>query len=164
MYADDSIMCCLFPSRCNSFPQTPVVIFSSLLEYINMIIVFSSPIFIAWSVLRIMLQFVEVPKLIDQKNSEDSCIEEQSLLEDVQTNRTEYLSDENNSDGYGDRLCSDSDLNLSNAIQRNLLDSKKAGPSSDCFNINMESSEEVVNIDMTNQSRRSSNSARRVFY
>jgi len=60
MYADDSIMCCLFPSRCNSFPQTTVVIFSSVLEYINMAIVLSSPIFIIWSLLRIALQFVEV--------------------------------------------------------------------------------------------------------
>jgi len=76
MYADDSIMCCLFPSRCNSFPQTPVVIFSSLLEYINMIIVFSSPFFIAWSVLRIMLQFVEVKlKLIlFHKSTSDSSV------------------------------------------------------------------------------------------
>eukprot|EP00102_Acyrthosiphon_pisum_P020641 XP_016657851.1 PREDICTED: uncharacterized protein LOC100573769 isoform X2 [Acyrthosiphon pisum] len=160
MYADDSIMCCLFPNRCNSFPQTPVVIFSSILEYINMIIVLISPIFIVWSLLRIVQQFGEVPKLIDQNNSEDSCSEEQSPREDIHTNRTdECLSDENNSDGYGDKLCSDSDLNVSNSFQRRL--EKQNGSSFDCYNSNLESSEEVVNIDMTNLSRRSSNSVRR---
>lgn len=60
MYADDSVMCCLFPNRCNLFPQTPGVIFSNTMEYINMIIVFSSSIFIVWSLFRLALQFLEV--------------------------------------------------------------------------------------------------------
>lgn len=69
----------------------------------------------------------------------------------------EYLSDENNSDGYGDKLCSDSDLILSNSFKRRV---DKYDGSSDCYNSHLESSEELENT--TNLSRRSSNSVRRV--
>jgi len=60
MYADDSIMCCLFPHKCNMFPQTPVVIFSETMEYLNMMIVISSPILVVWSIMHIVLTFMEV--------------------------------------------------------------------------------------------------------
>jgi len=53
-------MCCLFPSQCNMYPQTTGVIFWEIMEYLNMTMVIISPIFIAWSIVKIALKLLEV--------------------------------------------------------------------------------------------------------
>jgi len=53
-------MCCLFPSQCNMYPQTTGVIFWEIMEYLNMMMVTISPIFIAWSIVKIVLKLLEV--------------------------------------------------------------------------------------------------------
>jgi len=60
MYADDSVMCCLFPSQCNMYHQTTLVIFWEIMEYLNMMMVIISPIIIVWSIVKIALKLLEV--------------------------------------------------------------------------------------------------------
>ncbi|CAH1732588.1 uncharacterized protein LOC114126760 [Aphis gossypii] len=106
MYADDSVMCCLFPSQCNMYPQTTGVIFWEIMEYLNMMMVIISPIFIAWSIVKIALKLLENKKckLIEHNVVEKKSIDE-LILKNLDIAKYNY-------DGDGDKTCSDSDLSV----------------------------------------------------
>jgi len=81
MYADDSIMCCLFPTECNMYPQTPGVIFWQIVEYLNMMMVIISPIIIVWSIVKIASKLLEVKfKLILPYIPSDSSIHQHKIM------------------------------------------------------------------------------------
>ncbi|KAF0769533.1 Uncharacterized protein FWK35_00021209 [Aphis craccivora] len=106
MYADDSVMCCLFPSQCNMYHQTTLVIFWEIMEYLNMMMVIISPIIIVWSIVKIALKLLENKKckLIEHKVVEKKSIDKR-IIEDLGIVKYNY-------DGDGDKTCSDSDLSV----------------------------------------------------
>ncbi|KAE9543911.1 hypothetical protein AGLY_001889 [Aphis glycines] len=144
------------------YPQTPGVIFWQIVEYLNMMMVIISPIIIVWSIVKIALKLLEnkKTKLIEDKDFEEKPLEE--LIKEVEADcLDDHSSSENNSNGDGDRTCSDSDLSVppTDTIRKYKESSILDQSNSDCFKTYLSLSGIIKDAD----TRNSSNSAKQCF-